>query len=407
LPELNLTTDPNSYLQPLPTAVPRDGSASQGISNQAPIFTSPAPSLTDQSPASGGYPTKAPGSNDGLNYRFSSSVHQPPTDLAGGPLAPLGWSQNQITHGMSYPDGFKGFEESTPGSPEGWRADPRTTIAAPSIDVTADPNGLLTPPGKQFEKWKLYDGRPPEDPDRNQANDLDYFLQITPPHTLEDLGKARQEEIDSSPTSAAYAAKLAQVAKDTGYTVNWHLNANPNEDQSVTKPDYEHKQINIYINQKSLSGGTFGHESDHAIRMMLADQAMGNNPPSPQFTRSEHAVYLNGINAKVSSDPFFQNNYEFDTPHDAKENQGTRVGNLIIAERLAQHQLDRNGVPLSERIGIQPSQIMPIERFNDNTNLKHPENDANLPAGTRYGTHGFDMLHQEWQNQQHQLYPDR
>jgi len=333
-----------------------------------------------------------------------------PGVIADAPNRAAGWQRNDISHDSPLPDISRHFKEMAPGDPAGWRSDPARTSLAPSTGVQLWPNGLLTPPRKKFESWANNTDAAGNliTPSDRKTDALEYYLHVKPPHTLRDLEQARQEEISSSPTSAAYAAKLAQVAKDTGYTVNWQLNPDPKSHSSTTIPDHAHKQINISISQNDLAGGTFGHESDHAIRMMLEGQATKENPPPPHMPWQEYAAYTKGIKDKVASDPFFQNNSSLDSRDDAMENQGTRVGNLIIAERLAQQHMDNKGVPLLERIPLPNSEMVTTQRLkNNNVKSKHENNLLPLPPGTEYGTHVLDTLRQKWEAEYRKLHPDR
>jgi hypothetical protein len=369
LPVPNFNTDPHYYLQPRASG---------------PYAQKPDPQPNSQRFVPGG-------------------VVSDPSNLAG-------WHRNDISHSSPLPDISGHFKEMTPGDPAGWRSDPARTSLAPSTGVQLAPDGVLTPPGKKTETWANN-----TDPWRNlisssdrKTDALDYYLHIKPPRNPLELEQARQDEISSSPTSAAYAAKLAQVAKDTGYTVSWGLNPNPDSHSSTTIPDHTHKQINISISQNDLAGGTFGHESDHAIRMMLEGQAMKDNPPPRHPSSPEYAAYKKGIKDKVASDPFFQNNSSQDSRDDAMENQGTRVGNLIIAERLAQQHMDDNGVPLTERAHLPNPDLVTSQRLGNNkVKFKHENNLLPLPPGTAYGSHVLDTLRQKWETEYRKLHPDR
>jgi hypothetical protein len=137
LPELNFTTDPDSYLQPSPSASPQNSSVPQGIGNQAPIFTSPAPSLADQSPLWG--------------VDVPSSPVQPRTSGSSSddPLSGTGWSRPNLDEGTQWgssgPGDGSSAADDDPFSPDTSQPMPRGMAADPSVDVGADPDSLLQP----------------------------------------------------------------------------------------------------------------------------------------------------------------------------------------------------------------------------------------------------------------------
>jgi hypothetical protein len=136
LPELNFTTDPNSYLQPAPSAAPKDDGASQGIGNQAPIFTSSAPSLADQTPPWGDDAPQAPA--------------PPHTSYAtDDPLSGTGWSRPNLDEGTQW--GLSGPGDGSSAADDGSTSldtpqpMPRGMAADPYANLGADEDSYLQP----------------------------------------------------------------------------------------------------------------------------------------------------------------------------------------------------------------------------------------------------------------------
>lgn len=92
---------------------------------------------------------------------------------------------------------------------------------------------------------------------------------------------------------------------------------------------------------------------------------------------------------------------------DFKEDEASRVTNVVTAERILKHYFEEQQIPPSERIRLPLESMMSPEKFdiqsryvrNFTPNIwkRHPRNDGRIPPGTEYGENGFDRIRKTWQ----------
>lgn len=237
-------------------------------------------------------------------------------------------------------------------------------------------------------------------------------LLLQPPQSLADLEALRQEEIRTSPTSADQARALEVLAEMMDYKLKWELNPNKESTESTYKIDEPGREITFIISQKRLGGGTFGHESEHAIKHLLREMHFAEQPAIRTLERMREIdrlttdpVYAYPVRQKpgpgpVPKDPKADPE---DNPADVIETVPLRIGNVITSERILNLLGERNQLDHGQRLDRLdelyqrwPEGVRGIEVFKNSFLTAHPRLSTAFPLGTEIGRSQFERLREDW-----------
>jgi hypothetical protein len=182
-----------------------------------------------------------------------------------------------------------------------------------------------------------------------------------------------------SPTSTA----LYEMANSEKMA---HVNINvvfTNEQLSNAKFGENPNEVIVNINTETMRNETFGHELQHAITFGLTGKFQGRG------TKNE--LEMRYKNERKNADAVVTVSNSRDDPNDAKENEATRVSNIIIAKLF----INRN-MPPENKKSHDPAKVANNSLVKGQLIYQHQNNKSAIPLGTYYGDHDWETLRQSW-----------
>ena len=180
--------------------------------------------------------------------------------------------------------------------------------------------------------------------------------------------------------------------------MEWVVNPNPKATNSSPRVDHFRKKVFVEISQVAVSGGTFGHESEHAIMAMLlwaaVDKAKAHNVKVDQeLLKKVHEEYRRHV--------IVPNDYATDNKEDSPEHEATRTAYVIIAERIASHLGRQKGLTAAEkRKQFTVEWMKQNSQIRNNTNSGHQNVARAIKDAERFGRETFERLYEAWEREE-------